>query len=342
MHLNWLAYQYRIFDGYGRFSAFLIQALRRQGVGVAHSYADAVNAPDWMCAEAGLDWGNLTISCLPPPFLTKAPGRHWLITMTEGSALPPDWADAINESGVERVIVPCQHNAEAFAQGGVTAPIHVIAGGTDPDEFPLIVDRPERPYTFLALADRGARKGWVEVWDAFYRAFGSPTDTPDVRLIIKSRPEGNEMLELIAKADNPDPRVTILMQDMDMREFYRMGDCFAIPSRSEGWGMPHREAAMMGLPVITQEYSGMDDGHTEEWAFVIDSGTLEPIPERFEHIAGEWLRADVDDLAFCMKECYTEPDGHAACGRESAQWLRDNQTWDHSAKALLDLIGEHN
>jgi len=338
MHLNYLASNYRFFDGYGRYNTFLIQALERLGVTVYPQHTEMANAVGWVQARAGMDWGRLTISCLPPFYLNRVPGRHWLLSMTEGSRLPAGWCETIKRSGVERIIVPCRHNAEAFAVCGL--PVHVVPGGTDPEEFPVITDRPDRPYTFLSLADRGARKGWVEVWQAFYQAFGTPTDTPDVRLTIKSRPDGNEMLELIARADRPDPRVSILMEDMDMREFYRLGDCFAIPSRSEGWGMPHREAAMSGLPVIVQRHAGLDDGHTDDWALVVEGGRLDPIPSHFEQIAGDWMKADVGALAAMMRRCYEMPSVAAYYGQAAAAWLRENQTWGHSAKALLALIGE--
>jgi glycosyltransferase involved in cell wall biosynthesis len=263
--------------------------------------------------------------------------------MTEGSQLPRGWRSTILQSGVERIIVPCEHNAVVFRETGL--PVHVIAGGTDPGEFPFRGDhrtnRTYESYTFLSLADRGARKGWVEVWQAFYRAFGPPDETSDVRLIIKSRPDGNDMLELIRKAEHPDPRITILMDDMDMREFYAMGDCYAAPSRSEGWGMTQREACCQGLPVIVQAHAGLDDGHTHEWAIVVEGGKLEPIPGHFEHIAGEWMKADTEALARMMRMCYERPHMAAHWGAAGALWLRENQTWAHSAKMLIELIGEY-
>lgn len=345
MRLNFLAYQYRDHDGYGRYSNRLIRALQRQGVSVAPMLAEMTAAPQWMHQQLGIDWTLPTISCLPPFYLRSTPegsGPHWLLTMTEGDRLPAGWADLINDSNVARVIVPCQHNADVFYAGGVLAPIDVVPGGTDPDEFrPGRICVDPHPYTFLAIADRGARKGWVETWQAFYQAFGGPDQTPDVRLIIKSRPDGNDLLELISRAGNPDPRITILMEDMDMPEFYRMGDCYMGISRSEGWGMPMREAARCGLPVITQCYGGMDDGHTNQWAIVVEGGRLEDIPSHFEHIAGQWLKADVSAVADAMRNCYEHPDVFRSRGRLASEWLGDYQTWRHTASQLLDLIGVH-
>lgn len=325
----------------------MIQALQRAGVDVTPVLTkdadddEADRAPEWMKAQlkAGrnsVNFNNLTISCVPPYFLERFPGQHWLLSMTEGSEMPDHWADSINKSGVQRVIVPCEHNAKAFREGGVKVPAHVVPGGTCPDEFPLLDgSRPDRPYTFLALGDRGARKGWTEVYTAFLRAFKTQTD---VRLIIKCRPQGNELLELMARSKDLDPRITILVADMDMRELYASVDCFAIPSRCEGWGMPHREAAMMGLPVITQVHSGLDDGHTHEWAIPLTKGHLEAIPSRMGHIKGEWTGADVDELVDAMRWCYTNPDLASDRGSMAAGWLRANQTWQHAAQKLLDLI----
>lgn len=343
MEVNWLAYNYRTWDGYGRYSTRLIAALERLGVGIHPGMAEQVNAPDWMHARWGLDWSRLTISCLPPFYLQRAPvEHHWLIAMTEGSELPEGWAEQINACGVERVFVPCELNAQTFRRGGVRAPVSVLPGGTDPDEFPLLNRdrRNYRPYVFLALADRGARKGWGEVYEAFYRAFGGKTTGQrDVLLIIKSRPEVNEVFSLIAKAQDPDPRLICIEQDYDsLADLYAMADVFVIPSRSEGWGMPHREAAMMGVPVITQRYSGMDDGHTDEWAIVVEGGKLERMPSNFTNIAGAWMRADVGKLAQMMRDCYEAPEAAAAFGREAAAWLRAHQTWDHAAARLIAEI----
>lgn len=344
MRLNWIASNYRPYDGYGRFNLYLSQALERAGHDVTHLLTEQCNAPARLHAKWSIDWRAPSISCTPPFYLqrTPGPGPHWLFSMTEGSELPDGWAAIIRKHGIERILVPCRHNADVFADALPELPVHVVPGGTEPDDFPLICDRPERPYTFLALADRGARKGWVEVWQAFYRAFGSPAETPHVRLIIKARPDGNDMLDLIAGAERPDPRITILFDDMaNIADFYRMGDCLVIPSRSEGWGMPHREAACMGLPVITQRYSGMDDGYTDAWAIVIEAGKLERIPAHLEHVAGEWRKADVSELANAMYHCYADPDEAAEFGEHAAAWLRQNQTWDHAAGMLVELLRDH-
>ena len=83
----------------------------------------------------------------------------------------------------------------------------------------------------------------------------------------------------------------------------------------------------------------MDDGHTHEWALVVEGGQCQPVTVgEDKHIAGEWRVCDVDELARCMFACYDNPESAASLGRQSAAWLRANQTWDHAANALIALM----
>lgn len=340
MRLNWAAYNFHPYDGYGRYGMHLVRALNRLGVDVTPVVDAQLAVPGWLQRLGGLDFSRLTISCMPPYMLRNLPGPQWALTMTEGSRLPKGWADDLNEK-VERVIVPCEWNADACRKSGVRVPVHVVHGGTCPAEFPAFRRNGRaRTYTFLSLADRGARKGWVEVWQAFYRAFGTPADTPDVRLLVKTRPHTNDLIDRMATASGRDPRVSFWQTDADhIGDVYAMADCFAIPSRSEGWGMPHREAAMMGLPVIVTRFAGLDDGHTDDWGIVVEKTAPATVPAAYDdHMTGEWVKADVGELSERMRWCYEHPEDAALFGQAAAQWLRENQTWTHSAENLLDLI----
>lgn len=343
MQINWIGY-YDPCDGYGRFNAYLVRELQAQGVEVVDLLPGDVWRPAWMQQARGVDWGNLTISCVPVYELQKVPGRHWLYTMTEGSELPGDWADIIAECNIERLIVPCRANAEAFRRGGVTIPIHVVHGGTNPNEFaPTIGKLGSQPFTVLTLADRASRKGWLEVWRAFYLAFGpATTGQKDVRLIVKCRPDANDAVTALTRASNRDGRVTFWEEDVPHpRNIYEVSDVVALPSRFEGWGMPHRESAMMGIPTIVQKHSGLDDGHTDVWAFVV-GGHVERIPVEDDSIIyGEWSRASIPDIARALRHCYEKPQEAKTKALRGAKWLADHQTWQHTVANLLQLIHEH-
>lgn len=348
--LNYIAY-YMDTDGYGRFNSRLVKALQKTGMKVKAGTMTHVQMPQWMLEQEGVDWKHLTVSSLPPYLLQSVPGPHWLLTMVEGSEAPEEWITKINNSNVSRVLVPCQHNKDVFERGGVLAPISILPGGTDPVEFPYLGHREwfyddkgrkdKQRYTFLCFCDRGARKGWHEVWDAFYLAFGGKTTGDmDVRLIIKGRPGsgGRGGTKHMAKAEGADSRILYLNEDIeDMKTLYEMADCVVIPSRSEGWGMIHREAASMGIPVITQRFSGMDDGNTDKWAIVVEGGKMKPIPEENKIELGEWLVADKQAVADAMRQCYDRPQEAQARAQMASNWIRRYQSWDHSASLFLDL-----
>lgn len=343
MHVNWMSNSYWQSEGYGRFSSRMAQAMMRQGVSVRPLLRGHLTMPLWMRDMEAVDFTSLTVFCAPPFYLPEYPfpGRLWLLTMTEGSAVPGEWVGYIRDAGIERIIVPCEWNAAAFRAAVPEIPVHVVPGGTDPREFPLLSRNGSRPeaYTFLALGDRGARKGWLEVWQAFYQAFA---DTPDVKLVVKARPHMNDTLERIAKAANLDPRIECRIEDAgEMHRVYQSVDCVVMPSRGEGWGMPMREAAVMGIPVITTAAGGLDDAH--RWAVqVVGKTTAAPISLPFDvNISGEWYLPDVDELATRMRWCYENPGAANVKAQDGALWLRENQTWDHAAAALVTLLEEH-
>jgi len=308
-----------------------IRALTRADVRVTPTLKDQLEEmPHWMLQLAGVDLRLPTLCCMPPKYLPNIDGRLWCVTMFEAESIPEEWVPILNER-CERVIVPCEQNARVFKDCGVIVPVHVVHGGTAPDEFPVSQRvRNGTPYTFMCLGDRGSRKGQDLVWRAFWNAFG---DSDDVRLIIKFLPNSMKCLD----EKGSDWRIRFWRDEVDsMASVYPESDCFVFPSRGEGWGMPPREAAMMGLPTIVTRYAGLEVG-ADDWAIPIDNYKMEP---SILLSGGVWASADVDELAEKMLWCYENQDEAGAIGLRAAQWLRKNQNWDHSATRWLELFEE--
>jgi glycosyltransferase involved in cell wall biosynthesis len=337
--LNWFSHRFIKQDGYGRFNFALIRALRNQGLDIHPQLVEMLDTPGWFQQLVGINHGWLNLSLTMANEIRAIPGRQWAFSMFEASEIPYEYVDPINTS-CERLIVPCQQNAEAFKRGGVSVPIHIIPGGVDPAEFPLLpnVER-NRPYTFLALGDRGERKGWELAMMAFCNAFPE-AHYPDVRLIVKARPH---MMPLIGNGSHNDRRITFWLEDCEsMREVYEAVDCFIYGALADGWGMPGREGACMGVPVIAPRHSGMREDvdcwaiplekFTEQRARTLDILTL---PSN-----AVWWVPDWREIGEKMKWCYEHQSEARAKGQAAAQWLRENQTWDHSAKAFIKLIEE--
>lgn len=331
--INYLSFTFDNETGYGRWNKYLVRELAFLGLEVHPGVLDELNHPSWLQRMQGRDFGDLTITCAPGDKVRGIPGRQWVFSMTEDTKIPLEWVENLN-GYAERVIVPCEQNAEAFARCGVTVPVHVVNGGTSPEDFPVIPKRHRAAkYTVLCLADRGIRKGIETSLGAFFQAFPSEGD---VRLLIKARPDfvGTEMRGAFINQ----PRLSFWLDDVDsMADVYAQADVFLYPAYGDGWGMPPREAAMMGLPVIATAWSGTKVG-LEHWGIPLTDYEMSQsmLPQ-----AGKWAKPNVHHVAQKLRWCYENRDAARAIGLAGAKWLRENQTWAHTAKNLLTLFEEY-
>jgi glycosyltransferase involved in cell wall biosynthesis len=339
MQLNWIAYTWNHFDGYGGWNAHSVRWLTRLGVNVhPMSYKGIVEMPGWIRQLAGYDFSKITVGCMTGDAFPHIPGRFWGLTMCESDRVDQLWVDNINTT-CERLIVPCQQNLEAFKFSGVRVPIHIIPGGFDPAEFPVIETAPDRSFTFMALGDRGVRKGLEVVWMAFHKAFGGdprrfPTGEKDVRLLIKSRPQFASNFQALQIADR---RISAWRQEVDqMADVFAAVDAVVIPSFGEGWGLPHRQAAAMGIPSIATRWGGLEDG-IDHWGIPIEKFKMVKADVHYAKDA-LWAFPSVDEVAEKMRWIFDHRHEAKANALKAAEWLRANQTWEHSVKKFIELV----
>lgn len=257
-------------------------------------------------------------------------GPRVAITMFESTKLPPGWTEPLNQC--QAVIVPSRWLVDVFRECGVTVPIRVIPLGIN--EVYQYVRRPARrqPFTFLTIGDRMWRKGWDMTARAFSRAFGT---NPSYRLIIKVRAQG-----LPVKIGQPN--IEVLAQDMsevEMQALYARADAYIFASHGEGFGLPPREAAATGLPVICSDWGGTADD-LRLWGFPLRCGTAPAWPgEKFAGL-GEWAQPDEDHLVEQMRFVSS---GHmlipimAKLGARHARRLYD---WQRFANGVLAVWRE--
>lgn len=227
-------------------------------------------------------WGN-----------ALAAATRLAVTMFESSELPAGWVDVLNR--LEAVVVPCSWLETVFRDAGVTAALHRVPLGIKECYVPTHRPASRSPFTFLTVATPYPRKGWDIAVRAFNAAFGRSVDH---RLIIKMRAPRMLPVRIVH------PRVEVLAEDLDdtgMVELFRSVDAFVFPSRGEGFGLPPREAAATGLPVVATNWGGTADD-IESWGWPLRSRPVKAWSGHTLHAGlGTWAEPDVLHLAELMR-----------------------------------------
>ena len=271
-------------------------------------------------------------------------------TVFEFTRLTSDWLSGLRS--VDQVWTTSHWGKGVLERNGIDGcRVRVVPEGVDPLVFYQQPRRPRSgPFRFLTVGKWEVRKGQAELLQAWANAFGNQDD-----------------VELVMMCDNPfvpgfSPEAEIhrlgfgalanihcmkpLKTDHDMAACYGDADCFVLPTRAEGWGLPIMEAMACGLPVITTRYSAMTDYVTDELGYLLDVKRMVPVhdPLFFPQtgLAGEWADIDIDQLTHMLRTVYLEPSGAAAKGIKAASEVAQRWTWDHAARIAMAVLSGPN
>lgn len=311
------------YNGYGRKSLELVYHLSALGYTVNALGADALAHADKLTPEmiallkkpVKLAVGGIVLGYpdqIPDYGNILTAGPMIAQTMFESTQLPEGWARWLNQCAA--VCVPARWLIKVMESSGVIRPVVVIAEGVS-ESFHYMdragryepsglkygraetpegdyIPRKDQPFTFLCLGDRGMRKGFDVALAAFVRAFG---ENENYKIIIKARE---------FKFGYTNTNIDVIARDMDdgeLNNLYASVDAFVFPTRGEGFGLPPREAARTGLPVIATNWGGTADDLTR-WGYPLRYEKVKAwdLQRQFEGL-GKWAEPDVDHLAQLMK-----------------------------------------
>jgi len=341
--------------GYAVQSRQLMTALHFAGVRV--SYRNAYGEVDGPCRDPLLDdlrvrrsrHGAAQVAlCQADAFgrvepAAGGPRVGW--TMLEVTGLPPAWVDGCN--AMDEVWVPASFNVESFVSSGVRVPVRVMPLGVDIDHFhPGIVgSRPSPRYTFLSVFEWGERKAPEVLLRAFADEFAADEDVLLLLSVFNRDPSVDVEAE-IAKLDLPPSAPVVVMVNPEfagyqMGALYRSADCFVLPSRGEGWGMPVLEAMACGLPVIATDWGGPADFVHEGVGFPLAVAKMVPAEARCPYYEGfEWAEPDPDHLRSLLRQVFAGPEAARARGMAAAAEVAATWTLDHAAERVKARLAD--
>lgn len=327
--INLFGFTWEREDSYGRKARELRAYLMKQGM---HVNAFGHDAPKGVIRTVvgGILFGYPSGYHLYGPLASIGP--RIAICPFESAALPIGWADAFNHYA-DAVIVHSRLHVDVYKDSGVTVPVHYVPLGVSKTFKPVERKRETgNPFTFLAFADRGYRKGWDIAGQAFYTAFG---DDPNYRLIFKSRPDGlgfgfnNANIDLIAKD----------LTDRKLAALYADADCLIFPTRGEGFGLPPREFAATGGTVIATNWAGTSDD-IAHWGVPLGYQMTPAWKGHSFQGCGEWAEPNKDELAGLMRHVAAHPDYYRERGLMASAFVRKHYTWKAFGQSVARIWQE--
>lgn len=287
-------------SGYDNLVYETIKGIRSAGVDIRINAENIINynyCPDWfreIHQPLNRNCNNLIIT--PPCNLPgmRIDKNSAILTMWETDTLDKIWVDAINSA--KFCCVPSKWGVETFKKSGVKIPIYLTPLGYDPLIFYPKLEKP-KICTFgsaAALSAGGLRKNIGYVINLFKTTF---PNEKDVKLEIKVSP--NCQLEHVE-----DERIKIIREILPPKEltkWYHNITTFINLSYAEGFGLHLIESMACGTPVISSNYSAVNDYLNEDNGFILD---YELIQAKGGAYRGLWAKSNEITLKNIMKDIY--------------------------------------
>ena len=292
-------------------------------------------------------------------FIEPRSKYHICYTPFETDSVPQGWL--LPMRGMDEVWVPSKHNRDAYINNGLSKKkVTVIPHGVDvarynPSIKPLEYAR--GGFNIGSIFDWTERKNPVALIRAYYNAFKS---TDDVTLTIRTfwRFPIERTREYIQSEINrikstfqgrtDFPKIQLWFDTMDdaiMPNFYRSFDCFVLPTRGEGFGLPLLEAMACGVPTIGPAWGGNIEFMNNQNSLLV-SGRVIPINDHQflrlqpQYSGQRWFDADENHLCESIKWVYKNRDEAKKLADKGVSDVQSMFTWEIAANRILNRLVE--
>lgn len=284
----------------------------------------------------------------------KIPGvKNIGMTVWETNQLPGNWVGHCN--AMDEIWVPCNYNIDSFVSSGVLAPVRKVPHCFDMFEFQCqnlsqrIADGfPKGRFTFYSIFQWSARKNPEGLLRAYLTEFDAQEN---VALVIKTYNLNNSELDkkqivesvkkLKAECGGGPPIVLVHapLSRVEMLTLHTKGDCFVLPHRSEGWGLPAFEAMALGKPTIATNYGGNLEFMNHQNSWLVDYALTSVSGMNRAHYTAnmKWAEPNQASLRAAMREVFSNENlrkQKAALASQEVKKFTTEEMGKHMAKLL--------
>lgn len=312
-------------SGYGKANRNLVYAMSRSGIRVGIETGNDASGLNEMELQRIARYRRslpnaICIDSVIPSFASKSDYKYNILNTTvEAASIPQQFSDACN--GYDEIWTTSDYCKDIFESSGVVKPIYVIPNSIDtklynesakPHEF----DPHLKKFVFISVLSWSYRKGYDVLLKAYLNEF---TSNDDVSLLIVSKYDGTEndeanryITEMTLGSYLPHiARCGRDIPEFELPRVYGACDCFVLPSRGEGFGLPYVEASLCGLPVIATNHSGHTMFLKSDNAYLFDIDKLSILPSGKTDVHywdGQLFPElnNVTDLQRLMREVYAD------------------------------------
>lgn len=259
----------------------------------------------------------------------KRPGtrKHWWSRHARsGEGRKKDYLD--------RMIVTCHDNVDAFRALDATLDLAVCPNGIDPVRFPVL-DRPlgeDRPMRFLSIGMLAGRKDPFATLEAWRRA-QEIEPAFDAELILKTSCSG-----LHPAIEQAYPGVRIINEVWPAErvlDLYGRCDVLVSTSRGEGNNKPAMEFMSTGGAVMATDWSGHRNWLHPSTGYPLP-GSLVTWPDGVR----QDFRVDIEATAQTFVHCWRNRPEVRRKGELAARTIRADLSWEKVCERFLRLSAE--
>jgi glycosyltransferase involved in cell wall biosynthesis len=274
-------------------------------------------------------------------------GRSIGFATFETRDVPDEWISQLNKN--DAVICPSNFNVKAFAAAGVNSHIAHIPHVINTARFNPQVQKSRKydKFTFLYFGSWKRRKGWRELFEAYFREF---TAKDDVQLLIKTDrlAESNKAINdirkkmgLTEKDTAPILYETRVLNELELPCFIKSVDCLVSPTYGEGFGLPGLQCMAVGVPIIITDYSGCQEYATDDTATLLkpDGFILYNEMDNIPQFANKlWANVSVDAVRRAMRSAINEADKVKQKAATGAQYVAENFNYQTAVDRFSKLM----